>query len=284
MSASIKQGHYLAARITKKYAKSFYAASVFLPRDKKYAIFSIYAICRINDEAVDNNATPDKEGALLEFKEKLDAAYGTSALNDSLLLALREAAIKYAVPRKYFEELLSGMHMDLCKNRYQNFQELYQYCYKVASVVGLMLLKIFDNQNLDLEKYAVDLGIAMQLTNILRDIKEDYLKERVYLPQDEMANYGVTDYDLSSGIVNENFKSLLKFQIARARQYYRNSQAGLKIIKDRRCRLTATVMKEMYIRILDTIEKNNYDVFLQRSSTATLEKIMVLLKTLIKDY
>jgi len=276
MRISLKEGYHTASAITKRYAKSFYLSSCFLPPDKKYALFCIYAICRLSDEAVDSSAEPGRVHTLERLKEKIDLAYAAGDLNDNLLLSFREAVKRYAIPKKYFEELISGMYLDLAKNRYQNFQELYEYCYKVAGVIGLTASRVFGLRDPLAEKHAVSLGIAMQLTNILRDISEDYRRGRIYLPQDELSSHGVNEMDIASGRLSPNFKTLLKFQIERARKYYRDSEAGISMITDRRCRLTASAIKEFYSAILRAIEKNGYDVFSRRASAGRLKKILII--------
>ncbi|MFA5115298.1 MAG: phytoene/squalene synthase family protein [Candidatus Omnitrophota bacterium] len=276
MRASINEGYRIASRITRQYARSFYFSSRFLPPDKKYALFCIYAICRLSDEAVDSSAEPGRVHTLERLKEKIDLAYAEDDLSDSLLLSFKETIERYAVPKKYFEELISGMYLDLSKNRYQNFQELHEYCYKVAGVIGLTVSRVFGLQDPLAEKHAVSLGIAMQLTNILRDIGEDYRRGRIYLPQDELSSHGVNETDIASGRLSPNLKALFKFQIERARQYYRGSEAGISMITDRRCRLTASAIKEFYSAILEAIEKNGYDVFSRRASAGRLKKILII--------
>jgi phytoene synthase len=171
--------------------------------------------------------------------------------------------------------------MDLNKNSYKNFTELYDYCYKVAGVVGLVMLSIFGYNNQEAQKYAVDLGIAMQLTNILRDIKEDYRRGRIYLPLDEMRKFGVSESQIAKGRIDENLASLLKFQTKRARGFYDNSTKGIKMIVDLKSRLVVQMMKDMYAGILQSIEKNNFDVFSKRAHLNHLGKMALALKILV---
>jgi phytoene synthase len=273
-------GFKQAKAITQKYAKTFYFASYFLSKDKRYAAYSIYAICRVSDEAVDNQ-NKSSLNKLEQIRENIEKVYSTNPLNNNLLLAFRETIRKYCLPKQYFDQLLEGMGSDIMKNRYADFPELKLYCYKVAGVVGLMMLRIL-GYSLEAEKYAVNLGIAMQLTNIIRDIKEDFDRNRIYLPQDELTRFGVRKNDIASGNINQEMKSLLLFQIKRARDFYAAANPGVKLIPDRRSRFVILCMKEIYAGILDAIEKNGCDVFTKRAHVTISEKINKSFKILRK--
>lgn len=275
-------GFLLAEAITKKYAKTFYFASRFLKRDKRNAAYAVYALCRLSDEAVDAKENIRPEQGLNRLKENIGSAYRNGVLENDLLEAFRQTVNKYAISQRYFDELIAGMYMDLSKSRYKNFSELYEYCYKVAGVVGLIMLQIFGYKDPQAQSYAVDLGIAMQLTNILRDVKEDYLRQRIYLPEDEMRRFGVNETDISEGRVNDNFKALLKFEISKAREYYNNSKLGVKMIGDVNSRFVVLAMADIYSGILNAIEKNNYDIFSKRAHVGILEKINAILKIILK--
>ena len=253
-----------------------------LPKDKQYAAYSVYAICRISDDSVDVKLNLKDSLHNDNIKEKIEAAYENKKLDDELLRALRETINKYNIPKYLFDELIEGISMDLDKNIYQNFNELYTYCYRVAGVIGLIMLKIFGYNNGKAEKYAVDLGIAMQLTNILRDIKEDYLRGRIYLPQDELRKFGVSENQIAAEKMDSNFISLLKFQIERARQYYKNSTQGIKMIANLKSRIVVCMMKDMYAAILNSIENNDYNVFSRRACVSALGKTAIAFKILVK--
>lgn len=282
LDRNIKDGYELAFKITKKDATAFYFASRFLPRDKRCAAFCVYSVCRASDDAVDINAGILKEQNLNELKERISSVYENRDLGQNLLLAFRETEENYKIPQRYFDELFEGMRMDLFKNRYASFGELYDYSYKVAGVIGLIMLKIFGCDNPEAQRHAVDLGIAMQLTNILRDIKEDFARGRIYLPKDEMEKYAISERDIEGERVDDNFKALLQFQIKRARDYYNNSKAGIKMIKGLRSRFVVCAMKDIYAGILDAIEKNGYDVFSKRARVTGVGKFGVALKILMK--
>ncbi|MCX5701434.1 MAG: phytoene/squalene synthase family protein [Candidatus Omnitrophica bacterium] len=279
---SRENGFKIAAIITRTFAKTFYFASRFLPKEKKSAAFSLYAVCRMSDESVDNNNSLDTVQRLKKIKENIYSIYNGAKPQNSIWMAFKDTVDKYKIPAQYFYELIEGMHMDLNKNRYENMEELYNYCYKVASVVGLIMLKVLGYKDSRAEQYAVNLGVAMQLTNILRDIKEDFLRDRIYLPQDELKMYGISEDNISNEKIDENFRSFLKFKIDQARQYYIRSEAGIKIISDVRSRLVILVMKELYSGILNSIEKNNYDVFSRRAHLNNVQKTIDVLKIIFR--
>lgn len=274
----IQKGFKTAKEITKKFAKTFYFSSKFLPKEKRMAAYSIYAICRLTDDAVDSKGACIDSKAINEIKNKIESVYSSEPVKDNLLLAFKKTVEQYCIPKKYFDELIEGMHMDLKKNSYKNFDELYNYCYRVAGVIGLIMVEIFGYSNKAAEKYSVDLGIAMQLTNILRDIKEDYLRGRIYLPRDEMERFHVSEKHLSKEIVDQNFIKLLKFQIKRAHSYYELAENGIEMICGLRTRFVVCVMKDIYAAILDSIERNRYDVFCRRAHVNIVGKLAIAFK------
>jgi phytoene synthase len=275
-------GFEKARRITKDYARTFYLASFFLSPKKRRASYSVYAICRISDEIVDNpnSLSPAKE--LDKITETINSAYSNSELKDPLLMAFRKTVEDYRIPKEFFYSLLDGMRMDLYKTRYANFEELYSYCYKVAGVIGLIMLKIMDCEERNIAEFALNLAIGIQLTNILRDIKEDLKRGRIYLPLDEMARFGITESDIRNERVNENFKNMARFLISLARKYYNDSIEGIKLIRDHRSRLLVMAIKDMYSEILTVIEKNSFDVFSQRAKVGKLKKAGIILSILFK--
>ncbi|MDD5097248.1 MAG: phytoene/squalene synthase family protein [Candidatus Omnitrophica bacterium] len=278
----LKSGFSKAKKITADFAKTFYFASLFLPIEKQNAAYAVYAICRLSDEAVD---TQTNTGALENMQKNIDQAYAGCLLQkpaDPLLLAFAEIVNKFAIPKEYFDELIKGMRMDLKKTRYADFDELYDYCYKAAGVVGLIMLKIFGYSDPEAQAYAIKLGIAMQLTNIIRDIKEDWQKGRIYLPQTEMQKFAITEDTLKKTTPTPDFIKLLKFQIKRSRQYYSDCTPGIAMLKDKNCRRVVLAMKEIYAAILNKVEKNSYNVLLKRAQVSKLDKIMIVSKILIK--
>lgn len=274
----IKTGFQEAKAITKKFARTFYLASLFLPKNKKYASYAVYALCRLSDETVDNSTHPDPAATLQKLELQIAAAYAEEKIDPPLLAAFRYTVNTYRIPKEYFDTLIKGMRMDLELKRYANFPALYEYCYRVAGVVGQIMLKIFGYQDKRIEAYAVKLGIAMQLTNILRDINEDLIRGRIYLPQDEMLTFGVSEQQLFLNQNNETFKNLLRFQIQRCQNFYRESLPGIKFINSCRDKFVVLAMQGIYSGILKTIQENNYDIFTKRCSVNKTRKITIILK------
>lgn len=275
-----QQGFRKAEKITKQYAKTFYFASRFLPEEKRKAAYAVYAICRLSDDAVDTADGSYLTNNINQIKEDIEAVYSNGALRNNVLVALQETVNKYNIPKYYFDQLLEGMAMDLAKKRYENFDELHLYCYRVAGVVGLIMLKIFGSKDPSAQQHAIDLGIAMQLTNILRDIKEDYQRGRIYLPQDEMDHFGISEKHISKAAVDDRLISFLKFQIQRARNYYDGANQGINKITSSASRFVTCAMKDMYAAILSAIEKNGFDVFSQRAHVNNKGKTLIALKIL----
>jgi len=276
------QGFMEAKNITASYAKTFYTASLFLDRDKRYAAYSIYAVCRISDNAVDDpKETQIAKKQAEKIKNDIETAYGQDELRDPLLKAFRETTTFYNIPKQYFDELLQGISLDLTKNRYNDFKELYDYCYKVAGVVGLMMLKIFGSKDPLAQKHAIEMGVAMQLTNILRDIREDFERGRIYLPQDEMKQFNIVERSISGEETDARTQAFLSFQIERARDYYNRASTGIDMIADKRCAFVACIMKDMYAGILGQIEKNGYNVFKKRAYVPFTRKCAIILKRLV---
>ena len=270
---------YEACRtITRREAKNFYYAFLTLPVAKRRAIYAAYAFCRHCDDTVDEEtSTEAKLKALSDLQANLDRAYLGGA-SSPVYVALADVARNYDIPQDYFQEIILGVESDLVKDRFQNFDELKEYCYRVASVVGLICLQIFGYEDDRAKEYAVDLGLAMQLTNIIRDVREDLDMGRVYLPQDEMARFGYSEDDLRNGVRNEAFLELMRFQSQRAREYF---DRGFKLLPylSRRSRACPAVLGALYSKVLDRIEASDYDVLESRVSLSKAEKIGITAKT-----
>jgi phytoene synthase len=255
--------------ITRTHARSFYFSSHVLAREKRLSSYAVYAFCRKADNAVDSVGEPlpydEARRNLADMRRQLDVVYEGQHPLQGPLLALRDTVERYQIPREYFSDLLRGVEMDLTQTRYQTFDQLKEYCYCVASVVGLMMTKVFGLRNESALQNAIDMGTAMQLTNILRDIKEDYAMGRVYLPQEDLSRFGYTEEDLGRGIINENFTALMRFEISRAREYYQRAERGIPFLSDAGSRYCVRLMSATYAGILDRIEKGRYDVFSRRA-------------------
>lgn len=272
----LPRGVRVCRRITREYAKSFYFASSCLPRETRTHAYAVYGFCRWADNAVDEASDLSEASRRLErVREALDLAYAFGPAPPGLL-AFRRTIVDRSIPRELFEDLLEGMQMDLVQSRYADFPALDLYCYRVAGVVGLIMTHIFGYRDRCCWPNALALGTAMQLTNILRDIAEDLLRGRIYLPQDEMSRFGVTEEQLHSGRPDDAFRALMTFQIDRARHYYRVAEQGIPWLVGPTSRLTVRVMGRLYAGILDEIERLDLNVFDTRASVSTARKLGIL--------
>ncbi|HIB10601.1 MAG TPA: presqualene diphosphate synthase HpnD [Dehalococcoidia bacterium] len=274
----VEIGYQESREITRREAKNFYYAFLTLPQERRRAIYVAYAFCRYCDDAVDTAESVDQKMATLEsLHASLNDAY-TGRTSDPLFLALADVADRHDIPEEYFKQVIHGVESDLTKVRYQDFEELRSYCYQVASVVGLICLQIFGYKDDSAREHAIDLGLAMQLTNIARDIQEDLGLGRIYLPQDEIARFGYSEEALEAGIVNESFIDLMRFQAQRARGYF---DSGFKLLPylSPRSRACPAVMGQLYSKVLQRIEEAEFDVFQHRISLSKTEKLRVTAQT-----
>lgn len=276
--------------ITRHHAKTFYMATRFLPNHKQRSIFAIYSLCRYLDDLVDEgeDLVMKKQISTLEiierlevFKIKLINTYKGIEHKDPILMAFADTLNKFDISLDLPLLLMEGVKMDLVKSRYQTFDELYDYSYKVASVVGLMTSEVFGYNDKKAIEHAVELGIAMQLTNILRDVGEDLVKDRIYLPKEELDEFNVSEKDLFNHNLSENFIELMKFQVERANIYYVSSDSGIPML-NKDSRLPVGLARENYSRILQKIEENNYDVFSQRAYLNSTEKLTIVPKVMLQ--
>ena len=275
-------GIRICKRITQHYAKTFYFASHCLPRATRIHAYAVYGFCRSADNAIDD--ARDKADALERLnraRDALDRVYGRGLVPPGLQ-SLRWTVRMRRIPRRLFLDLLDGMEMDLTISRYADFPALETYCYRVAGVVGLMMTRIFGFRHERCFANAIALGNAMQLTNIARDVGEDWGMGRVYLPEDEMERFGVSEAGLAEGRVDDGFRDLMRLQIARARRYYGEAGDGVSDLIGASSRLTVRVMGRLYGGILDEIEKLDYDVFRTRARVSTPRKLALLADCLIR--
>lgn len=271
------RGARTCRRITRHYAKTFYFASHCLPRETRKHAYAVYGFCRWADNAVDEAIDSiDAAQRLEQARRALDHAYDATVAKPPGLLSFRETIHDRSIPRQLFDDLLDGMAMDLTVARYPNYQALDQYCYRVAGVVGLMMTHIFGYRDSLCFSQAIALGRAMQLTNILRDIREDLDRGRLYLPQDELARYQIQEAQLARGQVDDPFRSFMRFQIERARGAYAEAEQGIAYLIGPTSRLTVRVMGRLYGGILDEIEANDFDIFQSRAHVSTIRKLRLL--------
>jgi len=272
-------------RIQKKYGTSYYISTLFFPKEMRDATFVLYAFVRIPDEIVDSSSSKketDIKKELLVWTERWERAYKDGNSTEPILRAAAILFKRYNIPYTYSQDFLSAMVSDTEKRKYKNYEELQQYMYGSAAVVGLMMSCIIGFSDKQALVYAEELGYAMQLTNFLRDIREDYdLRKRIYMPQDEMKQFGVLEIDIAEGHFDTHFVDFLKFQIARARaMFVQSSEKGIPLL-NKRGRKAVKIAAVLYGAILDEIEKQNYNVYKKRARTSFLRKIFLVTRVIM---
>jgi 15-cis-phytoene synthase len=281
----IDEAYDYCRRVVQRASKTFYWGSLFLPPPKRRAIWAVYAFCRVVDDIVDEEyeAAVMRPGHLRgarQPEEELDywcsaieRVYHSGGIGDGpIQLAWSDMITRYPVPLSPLLDLVQGVKMDLTQQHYETFAELYLYCYRVAGAVGLLTSPIFGYHHEDALAHAVDLGVALQLTNILRDVGEDARRGRVYLPRDEMRHFGYSEAELMSGVINDAFRELVHFQMGRADEYYQRSQPGIAMLSAD-CRMAVRLSSTLYRHILDRIRLNNCNVFTKRASVPLQTKL-----------
>ena len=261
MSAYPRTPRFTNARLT-----NFYYSFVFLPAEKRRAIEAVYAFARRGDDLADSGLTPGEfEREIARYRQALDACFvgQGSVLDQPELCALSESIQRFKIPRQPFEDLVLGLEMDLHRTRYKTFEDLSLYCYRVASTIGLIAIEIFGYRNPRARDYAVNLGLALQLVNILRDIQSDARRGRIYLPREDLDRFGVRPAELLSGAYNDPFIELMQFESDRARHYFGLARQMLPP-EDRRSMVAAEIMAAIYWRILARIQKRCFNVFGER--------------------
>jgi 15-cis-phytoene synthase len=244
---------------------SFYYAFLVLPPSERRAIVAVWDFCRAVDDAVDedavaSNGLPVGRPAVAFWRGELAKCYDGAMPSTPQARRLQPFVREFALPRQAFEDVIDGVAMDLDASRYATFADLYEYCRRVASAVGLVCIRIFGCRSPEAEAYALDLGIALQLTNILRDVKGDLARGRVYLPLEDLARFNCTIDDLARGEATDPIRRLVAFECERARDYYRRAIAH-RPEEDRRRLVSAEIMRAVYLETLRRIERNGYDVF-----------------------
>ena len=267
--AALRSAYQQAAKLTSEHSKSFYFASALLPEEKRSAVRALYAFCRTVDDIVDESTDSERETQLDYWRRMVEAVSFSDG--DLVAAAWADTLARYHIPRHYALQLIDGVARDLIQTRYQTFDELATYCYGVASTVGLMSMYIVGFHSSDAVPYAIKLGVALQMTNILRDVGDDYQTGRLYLPREELTFYGIREQDIAKGRVTDNWRQFMKFQIERTRQLYEASWEGVKML-EREGQFAIGAASVFYQGILDEIEKNDYDVFTRRASLSAWGK------------
>lgn len=277
MTMTTTEAQAFCVNLTKKSGSNFYYSFLFLPKARRDAMYTIYAFCKAVDSAVDEpppDSNPTEE--LRRWRAELDAVYA-GAPTWPITISLAHHARELSIPKAYFEELIKGVEMDLLITRYKTFDELSVYCYRVASIVGLICLHVFGPTSPHAQDYAVDLGMAFQLTNILRDLGADAEQGRIYLPQEDLARFSCTESDLLQLKDSPQLQDLLHFEADRARRFYTKAQAALESLpgSDQRALTVAEIMRAVYSRILKRIELPGHQIFGPRARLSTSHRLAV---------
>jgi phytoene synthase len=262
------------AEITRRSSSNFYYAFMLLPAERRRALHAVYAFCRFIDDIADEESSHDAVALLKRWRDEVDRVYGGEPTR-AISRALADSARHFNIPREHFDEIITGVEMDLTRNRYATFEELRRYCYRVASAVGLICIEIFGYTNPAARDYAEKLGIACQLTNIMRDVKEDAQRNRIYLPLEDLARFDVSEEEILHSVYNDNFVRLMQFEAMRAQEFYREADAALPA-EDRSSLLTAEAMRMIYGALLDRIVRSNYRVLDRRHSLSAPLKLYLV--------
>ena len=266
------------ATLVRKSRSSFYYSFLLLPRPKRDAIYAVYALCRAVDDIADDPGDVEAKAERLKgWREELDRCYAGRPTHP-ITRALRDCLNRYPIPKGYFEELIAGVEMDLTITRYRTFADLTRYCYRVASVVGLICIEIFGYRREATKEYAINLGLALQLTNILRDLKTDGRRGRIYLPQEDLERFGYREDDLLHCRYTPGFFPLMRFEADRARDYFRRAAESLPS-EDRKSMVTAEIMGRIYRETLEMIARKEFRVFEDRIALSRARKIRLALMT-----
>jgi 15-cis-phytoene synthase len=281
MRYPVSEAYEVCRCITAKYAKTFYLGTMLMSEAKRRAIWALYAWCRRTDELVDglqaDTTTPE---TLSDWEYLLESAFNgiPKTLPDA---ALSDTVSNYPIQIQPFKDMIAGMRMDLSFDRYHTFEDLHLYCYRVAGTVGLMSAAVMGFETNDpsvittATEAAIALGIAMQLTNILRDIGEDARRGRIYLPLEDLVYFDYTEKDLINGVIDERWRQLMQFQIQRAREFYQQAEQGISALcRDARWPVWSSLI--LYRNILEAIERNQYDVFSRRAFVPTSNKLVTV--------
>jgi 15-cis-phytoene synthase len=272
-SGVCEQAYAYCARLTRASSRTFYLASRLLPRQKRRAVRALYAFCRATDDIIDHLSQPEDADDARCLLEDWKARVGRPPnAFDPIPLAWADTKARYRIPHGYEAQLIDGIARDVRQQRYATFAELADYCYGVASTVGLMVMHIVDFQSEDALPYAVKLGIALQLTNILRDVAVDWRVGRLYLPLDELAAFGLSEADIERGVVDARWRAFMRYQIARTRALYAEAEPGIALLSAEG-RFAIAAAASLYQAILGDIEAHEYDAFHRRAHVGAWGKL-----------
>ncbi len=274
---SLEASYEYCRGVTRNRARNFYYAFVLLSREQRLAMCAVYAFMRHSDDLSDERGA--SRAALESWRGELEEALRGRIGPHPVWPALVDAIGRFRIPHEYLGEMIAGVASDLEPRRIETFEELYRYCYQVASVAGLAALHIFGFSSKDALPLAEKCGIAFQLTNILRDIREDMERDRIYIPAEDLRRFGVTEEALGAGKRDKPFLSLMAFEAARAHSYYRESGPLLDLVAAR-SRPSLAALVAIYSRLLERIERSGFDVFSRRVRLSALEKSLIALRAL----
>ena len=279
----ISQSYDHCRHVARTRAGNFYYSFIVLPAERRRAMCAVYAFMRYCDDIVDEGGSnADKQNRLNQWRGALNEAYDSSGdFSHDILPAFQDTVTHFSIPKSYFEAIIDGAEMDLSVTRYLTYEDLYQYCYRVASAVGLVCIHIFGFTDESAKKYAESCGIAFQLTNILRDIQEDLEMDRVYLPQEDLETYGYTEEDIQRGVLDDRFKQLMAFEVGRAKKCYEEALPLLPLIHPS-SRACLAAMIRIYRENLFEIERRNYDIYHQRIRLSAWKKLAIAAHALIR--
>ena len=277
---TIEESYAFCERVARTQAKNFYYSFLLLSRPQRQAMCAIYAFMRYCDDLSDAEGVADRAGDIARWQADLDSALAAAAPEHPVWPAFSDAVARYRIPHEYFRAMIRGVSSDLEPRQIQTFQELYDYCYHVASVVGLTIIHIFGFDDPQALQLAERCGVAFQLTNILRDVREDAEHGRVYLPAEDLVRFGVRPTELSGPALSPALRSLLEFEADRAREYYRESEPLMDMIhSESRASLKALI--GIYSRLLERISDSGYEVLGERVRVPAWEKIWILARCAI---
>ena len=267
----------IAKEIAKKSKSSFYYAFNLLPAEQRDAMNTVYAFCRQTDDIVDEGTTSDniKHDKLRKWRIELEKSLDGQS-DYQLINKLSKTIQNFNIPLEPFYDLIKGMEMDLQKKRYLTFNDLQTYCYNVASTVGLMCIEIFGYRHPSAKDFAINLGIALQLTNILRDVKKDAEKGRIYLPKEDLEKFNYHESDVFNNTYNDNFQRMMEYQVERAREYFNAATACLNR-EDKKAMFAARAMQHIYSRMLNKIVDADYNVYQNKIKISTFKKVGISL-------
>lgn len=279
MTLELSQSYTYCERLTRREAGNFYHAFRLLPRSQRRAMSALYAFMRITDDLSDSPGLPEtKRLALEEWRQQLDLAL-TGEYRHPIHRALRDTLVAWNIPCEYLHAVIDGVCMDQDTLRYDTFAQLYPYCYRVASAVGLACIHIWGFAQEKAKEYAEAAGIAFQLTNILRDLGEDAARGRIYLPREDLERFGYSEDRLLQGQRDEPFRALMDFEVGRARGYYDAARPLVELLSPAG-RSVFLVMSRTYRALLDAIVERDYDVFSSRVRVSAWRKVWLTAQAL----